>query len=125
MISVLKHKDAVHAQLTPDTAIASAGRLVLMHDRLLLVGEGFRDVPWLGSPDLGRNTLGGTADYISVLYETLHHPVTIARAVDARVYTSRAEIIVSVIADTAMVVLFIHRMVAVVAVHNPCSACYR
>jgi hypothetical protein len=45
--------------------------------------------------------------------------------VDTRVYTRRAEIVVSVVADAAVEVLVIHGVVAVVAVHNPGGACYR
>ena len=43
-MSVLEHKDAAHARLTLDAAIASAGRLFLMYNWLLLIGEDFRDI---------------------------------------------------------------------------------
>ena len=70
-------------KLTLDTAVASACRLVLICDRLLLIGEGTGDILCLCDLDLGWNPLSGAVDYVAVLNETLDHPVAIAGAVNA------------------------------------------
>jgi hypothetical protein len=68
---------------------------------------------------LGASTLS-TADFdIAVLDKALYHPVVGTGAVDARVNTGVAEIVVSLIADAAVVVLVFHGQVAVVAVDDP------
>jgi hypothetical protein len=116
--------------LTVDAAVAGAGRLLTVY-RLLLVREstgdflwllglglGLRLDLWLGL-DLGRDTLGGAVDNTAVLDKALDHPVARARAVNTWIDARRAQVVVATIADTAMEVLVVHGVVAVVAVHDP------
>ena len=49
--------------------------------------------------------------------------MALSGAVNARIYASWAEIIVAVVTDAAMEVFVVHGVIAVVAVHNPGSAC--
>jgi hypothetical protein len=116
--------------LTVDAAVAGAGRLLTVY-RLLLVREstgdflwllglglGLRLDLWLGL-DLGRDTLGGAVDNTAVLDKALDHPVARARAVNTWIDARRAQVVVATVADTAMEVLVVHGVVAVVAVHDP------
>lgn len=99
--------------------------MLLIRDGLLLVGKGSGNIFRFCGLDLGWNSLGGAVDDVTVLYETLHHPVAVSGTVDARVDASRTEVVVSIVADAAVEVLVVHRVVAVVAVHNPGSTCCR
>lgn len=69
--------------------------------------------------DFWRDALGGTIDDAAVLNGALHHPVAGTRAVNARIDTSGAKIVVATVTHAAMKVLVFHGVVAVVAVHNP------
>jgi hypothetical protein len=113
-----------------DAAVAGASRLLTVY-RLLLVRESTGDFLWLLGLglgprldlwlglDLGRDTLGGAVDNTAVLDKALDHPVARARAVNTWVDARRAQVVVATIADTAMEVLVVHGVVAVVAVHDP------
>jgi hypothetical protein len=70
---------------------------------------------WLRCGRLWRNCLGRAVDDLSVLNKTLNHPVILAAAKDAPIDTGLAEIIVAIIAGTAMIVLIWDRFTAVVA----------
>ena len=104
-----------------DAAVTGTGRL-LDRNRLLLISEGSRDLLVLLGLHLGCNALGSAVDDASVLDEALDHPVALSRAVDARVNTRRAEIVIATIADAAVEVLVFHGLVAVVAVDDPGGA---
>jgi hypothetical protein len=67
----------------------------------------------------GTDALSGTIDNATVLHESLHHPVTRARTVNARIHACRAEIIVSVVADAAVEMLVLHSLAAVVTKDDP------
>jgi hypothetical protein len=113
-----------------DAAVAGASRLLTVY-RLLLVRESTRDFLWLLGLglglrldlwlglDLGRDTLGGAVDNTAVLDKALDHPVARARAVNTWIDARRAQVVVATVADTAMEVLVVHGVVAVVAVHDP------
>lgn len=107
-----------------DTAVAGAGWLLFAWNRLLLIGEGTWDFLLLGllGLGLGRDTLGCAVDHATVLDEALDHPVSATGAVDAVVYASRAEVVIAAVAYTAVEVLVLHGLVAVVAVHDPRGA---
>lgn len=109
-----------------DAAVAGAGWLLLICDGLLLVGKGTWNLLLLGlldlGLDLGCDALGGAVDDAAVLDETLDHPVAASGAVDAVVYAGRAEIVITTVAYTAVEVLVLHGLVAVVAVYDPRSA---
>lgn len=76
-------------------------------------------------PDLGREALSGAADHLAVLDKALDEPVTLTRAELARVDTTLAKIIVTTIADAAVVVLVVHNGVTLVAVYGPGRTRYR
>ena len=109
-----------------DAAVAGAGWLLLICDGLLLIGKGTWDLLLLGlldlGLDLGCDALGGAVDDAAVLDEALDHPVAASGAVDAVVYAGRAEIVITTVAYTAVEVLVLHGLVAVVAVYHPRSA---
>jgi hypothetical protein len=134
VMAVLVADVAVHAQIVIvarlagdkfilwedfDAAIAGAGWVFVLCNRLLLIGEGSRDFLLFLSVDLGPNALGGAVDNAAVLDKALDHPVAGSRAVNARINASRAEVVVAAIADAAVEVFVLHGMVAVVAVHDP------
>lgn len=116
---------------TLDTAVAGAGWLLVMHNRLLFLSEGAWNLLFLRLFGLGLglgfdlglglwcNALGCAVHNDAVLDEALDHPVAVSRAVDAIVDTRRAKVIVASVAYTAVVVLIFHGVVAVVAVHDP------
>jgi hypothetical protein len=102
-----------------DTAVASAGCLVLVCNSVLLVCIGSGNVLVVLSLDLGRHTLSRAVDDGAVLNEALDHPVAGSRAVSAVLDAGRAEIVVATVANTAVEVLVLHRLVAAVAVDDP------
>lgn len=114
-----------------DTAVAGASWLLVIHNRLLFLGEGAWNLLFLRLIGLGFglgfslglglwcNALGCAVNNNAVLNEALDHPVAVSRAVDAIGDTRGAKIIVASVAYTAVVVLIFHGLIAVVAVHNP------
>jgi hypothetical protein len=107
-----------------DTAVAGASRLLFVCNRLFLIGKSSWNLLLLGllGLDFGCDTLGSAVNNAAVLDEALDHPVPAAGAVNTVVYAGRAKIIIATITYTAMEVLVLHRLVAVVAVNDPGSA---
>ena len=109
-----------------DAAVAGASGLLGVDDGLLFVGECTWYFLLLGflSLDLGLwcDALGSAVYNVAVLDKTLDHPVAGSRAMDAIINTLRAQVIVTPIAHAAVEMLIFHRLVAVVAVHDPCGA---
>jgi hypothetical protein len=109
-----------------DAAVAGAGWLLLICDGLLLIGKGTWNLLLLGllglSLNLGCDALGSAVDDAAVLDEALDHPVSASGAVDTVIYAGWAEIVIATIAYTAVEVLVLHGLVAVVAVYDPRSA---
>lgn len=105
-----------------NAAVASACQIVLAVDGLLFVGISARHILlslfWL-CLDLRGNALRGAVHDASVLHESLHHPVASARAVDAVIDAGGAKVVVATVAHSAMEVLVLHGVVAVVAVYHP------
>jgi len=95
---------------------------------LFLVRIGSRDSTSLFGWDFssrlgfGWHPLGGAVDNIAILHEALDHPVAIAGAVYARIDTSGAKVVVSVITNAAVEVLILHGLVAIITVYHPSSA---
>jgi hypothetical protein len=146
MVTMLIIDMALHAQIVvitidagnefllwkdPDTAVASAGWILDVHngqDGLFLISIGSRNSTSLLGWDFG-NRLGfgwhplcGAVDNIAILHEALDHPVAIAGAVYARIDTSGAKVVVSVVTNAAVEVLILHGLVAVITVYHPSSA---
>lgn len=65
------------------------------------------------------NSLSGTVDNCAVLHESLDHPMTCTRAVDALVHTTRTEVIITIVTNATMEMLVGHRAIALIAVHHP------
>jgi len=63
-------------------------------------------------------SLSGTGDYLTVLDETFDHPVTVAATECATVDASLTQIIVSIIASAAVIVLIRYWPIAIVAVNG-------
>jgi hypothetical protein len=93
--------------------------IFLFHFRLLLLGKGTGHVILGLEIRLRRNALSGAVDHGAILYESLDHPVALARAMHTSIDTGRAEIVVALVTYVAMIMLVRHRVIAVVAVHNP------
>jgi hypothetical protein len=117
--------------LTSDTRVASANWLVLvllsvfldcrLFDRL---GESTRDLwfnwSWLWCDRrLGSQLLSSAIDDLSVADKALNEPMALTRAVSTTFDASLAQIVVSIIADVAMVVLIGHRSIASIAEDGP------
>lgn len=111
-------------------AVARAGRNVRFFGQSLgLVSEGTRHLRhhswrWLDKirdrHDLAwGDTLSGAVDDLAVLDRTLDEPVTLSRAQLAIVDTLLAQVVVTIIADAAVVVLVLHGFVALIAVDSP------
>lgn len=105
-----------------DTTVAGAGRLFFACYWLLLVGVSSRNFTVLLDLDLGRDALSGAVDDRTVLHEALDHPVATSWAVDTGVDAGRAEIIVPIITNTAVEMLVLHWVIAIVAIDYPRSA---
>ena len=103
-------------KLTFDAAVASACRFIF--DECWL-REGSRNGLLNLGFYLGTNTLGRAIHDRPILDEALDHPVTSAWAMDTRIHARWTEIVVSMIANTAMKVCVLHWLVAVVAEYNP------
>lgn len=106
-----------------DAAVASASRLLGIDDRLLFVGKCAWYFLFLGllSLDLGLgcDALGSAVYHVAILDKALDHPVASSRAMDTIIHAFGAEVIVTSIAYAAVEVLILHRLVAIVAVHDP------
>lgn len=63
-------------------------------------------------------SLGDTVDNLAVLDEALDHPVVLASARDALIHASLAQIVVTIVADIAVVMHVGNGHVAAVAVHR-------
>lgn len=119
--------------VTLNAAVASTRRLelflisfILM---LLLLGICTRHV-WNVALDcwlaLGNHSFGGAVDNLAVLDKTFDKPVALAWAMVARVDTLLAQVIVTVVANGAMVMLVGHGLITVVAKYGPGRAyCWR
>jgi hypothetical protein len=66
-----------------------------------------------------RELLRSTVDDLTIADKALDEPMVITRAVNAILDTSLAQIVVSIIADVAMVVFTGHRPIAFIAEHGP------
>jgi len=114
--------------LTVDAGITRAGRtlaLLLFHllvVHFLFLSEGTGHLGGFVQLDLGGDSFGRAVDDLAILHKALDQPVTVARAVTANVYASLAQIVVTVIADIAVIVLILHRLVTDVAVDGPSAS---
>lgn len=79
---------------------------------VLILGLGLRLNLWC-------HKLGGAIDNKAVLDETLDHPVVMSWAMNTVVNTARTKVVITMIAYTAMIVIILHRCIAVVAEDNP------
>jgi hypothetical protein len=108
----------------PNAAIASAVRLLggeVNYNRLLLIHERTRH-PVIGLQlGLRGDTLSGAVDDIAVLYKSLDHPVANAGTMNASIDAGRAKIVVPMVANAAVEMLIVHRLVAVVAEDDPAA----
>lgn len=121
----LNHHQKSNTRLTVDAGIAGAGRTVtlfllrILVFHLLFLSESTGHIRGLVQLELGGHPFGRAIDDMAILHKALDQPVAVARAVTASVYASLAQIIVTVIADVAVVVLVRHRSVANVAIDGP------
>lgn len=115
---------------TSDTRVAGAYWLVLILLNMLLnrgfhnrFGEGAGNLRLDGGRLLnGRGLgqfLGGTIDDLSVADKALDEPMTFARAVSTVLDTCSTQVVVSIVADVAVVVFVRHRSIASIAEHGP------
>lgn len=103
-----------------DAVVASACRhAVLLSQSLGLLGECSGHFPLRFLLILAANTLSRAGDHLAVLNGALDQPVALARAEDAVGNACLAEVVVTAVTDTAMIVCIIHCDVAVVAVDRP------
>jgi hypothetical protein len=111
-----------------DAAVASASWLLIIDNRLLFIGESAWNLLLLRlldlgfGLDLGCDALRSAVYDVAVLDEALDHPVATSRTVDAIAHTCRAEVVVASVAYAAVEVLVFHRLVTVIAVHDPRGA---
>jgi hypothetical protein len=107
-----------------DTAVASASwHFILLFD-LLFLGESTRHLD--GSLDflggflwLGWHGLSGAVDDLVILDTSLDEPMVFTGTVDTPSHARSAEVVVTILADIAMVMLANHSLVTGIAVDRP------
>ena len=86
---------------------------------LLFLSEGTGHLGGFVQLELGGDGFGRAVDDLAILHKALDQPVAVARAVPANVYASLAQVVVAVIADIAVIVLVLHRLVTDIAIDGP------
>jgi hypothetical protein len=119
----------IHFTLTLNTAVAGTSRLKnhrLYHDLRLLLLNMLSEGAWhlrkhnlLSSRQLRWEALSRAADHLTILDKALHQPVTLIQAVSARLDAFLAEIVITIVADVAVIVSISHSVIAVVAEDGP------
>jgi hypothetical protein len=105
-----------------DTVVASASghaRLLRQSLGLLAKGAGNRDLLLDALLSLAADALSGAGDDLTVFNATLDQPVTFTRAKSAGGDAGLAKIVITAIADAAMIVRIVHGGVAAVAINRP------
>ena len=111
--------------LTIDAGIARAGRIVILllfHIfviHLLFLSERTRHLGGFVQLEFGGEGFGCAIDDLAILYKAFDQPVAVARTMMTSVYAGLAQIIVSIIADGAVIVFVHHRLVTNVAIDGP------
>lgn len=118
-----------------DAAVASTSWLlenILLRLVLLLVGERTRHLlrnnfVWLWNIFLWlwNDDLRGAVHNLTILDCSLDKPVISIGAMHATIHASLAKIVISIVANVAMIVLAVHGFVADIAVYRPCHCRWR
>lgn len=111
--------------LTIDAGIACTGRiLALLFFHILVIyflflSERTRHLGRLIQLELGGDGFSCAIGDLAILHKALDQPMAVTRAVMASIYASLAQIVVTIIADVAMIVLVRHRLVTNIAKDGP------